>query len=154
MSRHWKYLKYLLRHKLYVYLAGRELGLSRLQLLLHDWQKLAPQEWLPYVRAFYGNNGTYSEKDATSVAFDYAWLHHQKLGGKHHWQYWLMVYDEGRVVPLPMPDKYRHEMLADWRGAGRALGKPDTTGWYQANAQNMQLHPETRRWIEQQLGLA
>jgi hypothetical protein len=51
-----------------------------------------------------------------------------------------------------MPDKYRREMLADWRGAGRALGKPDTQAWYAANRDKMKLHPETRAWIEQQLG--
>lgn len=56
-------------------------------------------------------------------------------------------------VPLPMPDCYRREMLADWRGAGLALGKPDTRGWYLANRENIQLHPETRAWVEEQLGV-
>lgn len=53
--------------------------------------------------------------------------------------------------PDPMPDVYRREMLADWRGAGRALGFPDTTGWYEKNRDKMMLHPKTRAWIESQL---
>ena len=51
-----------------------------------------------------------------------------------------------------MPDKYRREMLADWMGAGRALGKPNTLEWYTANQGKITLHPETRQWIEEQLG--
>lgn len=58
------------------------------------------------------------------------------------------------LTPKPMPDKYRREMLADWRGAGRALGKPDTKAWYLANKDKMMLHPETRAWIESALDVA
>ena len=46
------------------------------------------------------------------------------------------------------------EMLCDWRGAGKAQGYGDNTDkWYQANKGKMQLHPETRGWVEQQLGV-
>lgn len=101
--KHWEYLKYVARHKLYVYQAGRELGVGRLQLLIHDWHKITPGEWSPYVQKFYG--GRYpTEADALmvyplyigptkeSVAqdFDLAWLKHQKRG-KHHWQWWIGV---------------------------------------------------------------
>lgn len=56
-------------------------------------------------------------------------------------------------VALPMPHRYRKEMLADWIGAGRALGKPNTWEWYNSNKRNIQLHPETREWVENQLSL-
>jgi hypothetical protein len=56
---------------------------------------------------------------------------------------------------LPMPDRYRREMLADWRGAGRAIsGKDDTLAWYMKNRKRLMLHPDTRNWIEWQLGVA
>lgn len=58
-----------------------------------------------------------------------------------------------RVKVLPMPDQFRKEMLADWRGAGRAQRTPDTTAWYVANKDKMILHPETRAWVEFQLGI-
>lgn len=54
-------------------------------------------------------------------------------------------------VTMPMPDSDRKEMLADWRGAGRALGKPNTWEWYKANKNNIALHPETRQWVEDEL---
>lgn len=54
---------------------------------------------------------------------------------------------------LDMPNVYRREMLADWHGAGKALGKPDTAGWYESRKDKIQLHPETRAWIEKQFAL-
>jgi len=47
-----------------------------------------------------------------------------------------------------MPEQYLREMLADWRGAGRAYGNPDTAGWYLKNREQIQLHPASRAWIE------
>jgi hypothetical protein len=58
------------------------------------------------------------------------------------------------VKALEMPSVYRKEMLADWRGAGRAIsGKDDTKNWYTNNRLKMVLGPDTRRWIEEQLGV-
>lgn len=39
-------------------------------------------------------------------------------------------------------------MIADWMGAGRALGKPDTALWYAQNYDKIKLHPETRTLID------
>ena len=90
------------------------------------------------------------------AAFDGAWNHHQKRN-KHHWQRWLLTLDsartDGKLFPVPMPDRYRREMLADWRGAGRAYGNPNTAEWYMKNRDQMQLHPQTREWVEAELGL-
>lgn len=118
-----------------------------------------------------------------AYAFDRAWLHHQREND-HHWQHWLatewartraftydvLFKDDGtkvclgnnawgdlpmpNFVPLPMPDACREEMLADWRGAGRAVGRPDTAAWYRKNRDNINLHPETRAWVEDRLGVA
>jgi hypothetical protein len=44
--------------------------------------------------------------------------------------------------------------VADWTEAGRALGKPDTHGWYEANKDKMQLHPATRQLVERLLEAA
>ncbi len=167
MRRHIEYLKYVLRHKFYVFQAGLKLGVPIWRLALHDWTKFTPAEWWPYVEYFYTdkrqtewfeNDGTMGEASLPYGAyvgerFNFAWNHHQKRND-HHWQYWLLMEDNGNQFPLPMSDVCRREMLADWIGAGRALGKPDTRAWYQDNLQKMKLHPETRLWIERQLGCA
>lgn len=155
LASHWAYLRYVLRHKWYVFRAACDLGIPWLG-IIHDWTKFLPSEWFPYVRFFYRDGrkretlGSYSADAIQDGDFELAWNHHQKAN-KHHWQYWIRFGDDGTVLTIPMPDKYRREMLADWRGAGRALGKPDTGAWYRANADKMRLHDDTRRWIEAQL---
>lgn len=146
------YLSYIIRHKWYVFVECCKLGIPW-QGITHDLSKLLPREFKPYVRYFTLPRFTGlepSEKDR--AAFDLAWNYHEKAN-RHHWQYWVLVtdQDEPRLRPQPMPHKYRLEMLADWRGAGRALGKPDTAAWYLENIDNIILHPETRKWVEEEL---
>lgn len=157
--KHAKYLRYLLRHKWFVFVAACRLGIPWLG-AIHDWSKFRPSEWRPYAEFFYGEGrnirsrrdatGYYKPTDTGDAAFDFAWLLHQKRN-KHHWQWWVLPEDEGGLKVLPMPDRYRREMLADWRGAGAAQGTPDAAKWYAANKDKMRLHPETRTWIEAQL---
>ena len=150
MKDHIAYLKYVLKHKYFVLVAGRKLGMSYWQGITHDWSKFLPSEWLPYVKCFYAPDGT--KRYAGSPAFDSAWNHHQKIQ-PHHWQYWLLRYDNGETYSLPMPDKYIREMVADWKGAGRAItGKDDVLEWYEKHQDNMALHPETRSKVETLLG--
>lgn len=88
---YWTYLKYVIRHKYYVFIACRALGVPLWQALIHDWSKLLPSEFIPYARYFYGFRGM---KDAkTKAAFDRAWLLHQNRN-PHHWQYWLLQEDD------------------------------------------------------------
>lgn len=54
MQKHWRYLKYVIRHKWFVLLAGLTLGVPLRQLLVHDWSKFLPCEWFPYASFFYG----------------------------------------------------------------------------------------------------
>lgn len=156
MMPHLRYLRYVLRHKWFVLLACRRLGVPLRQAVLHDWSKFLPVEWFPYVRFFYGPrpirrdaSGYY---DAASVGggFDRAWLHHQHCNA-HRWQHWLLHQDDGTARALPMPERFAREMVADWIGAGRAQGKPDTRGWYAANKDRLLLHPDTRRYVERLL---
>ena len=150
MKRHWVYFKYVLKHKWFVFLAGRKLKVPLWCLLLHDWDKFTPGMWIPYARTFRKPNG--EEQYEPSEEFYSAWNGHEKRN-KHHWQYWVLLKDSGELVPLPIPDKHRREMLADWIGAGMALGKPDTKQWYLDNHSKMHIHDDTRLWIEKQLSI-
>lgn len=157
----WQYLKQVLRHKWFTFLECRKLEIPLLG-LVHDWTKFLLSEFVPYARHFYGNYPDRHEnawvsayytgptKQSVKCQFDEAWLHHQKRN-KHHWQYWVLIEDDSGIMGrkgLPMPDRYRCEMLADWRGAGRAYGNPDTKAWYLKHRDRMLLHSETRAWLE------
>jgi len=57
MFRVFRYLKYLIRHKWFVFRAGLKLKVSIWRLLIHDWTKFLPSEFFPYLRKFYGPVG-------------------------------------------------------------------------------------------------
>ena len=158
MTAYLKYLSYVLRHKWFVFLSCCRMGIPW-QGIIHDISKFYPWQWFPYVHAFYGkkpnprdNSGYYDAAKIGNDPFLIAWLDHIHRN-KHHWQWWVLQHDDGGKSVFDMPLKYRREMLADWIGAGRAQGKPDTKAWYEANKDKMQLHPETRKWIEMVLGV-
>jgi hypothetical protein len=122
----------------------------------HDWHKFLPDEWFPYAEFFYGfpetPKGSYGERPPkVKKAFLIAWLKHQHRG-RHHWQYWVLRKDDGEIEVFEMPDKYVREMIADWRGAGRAItGKKGAKEWYENNKENIKLHPWTRMVVETHL---
>ena len=159
MKAHLRYFWYIVRHKWFVFIECCKLGIPWLG-IVHDWSKFLPSEWIPYVNHFYGEGKSredageyYDAANTGSDTFDYAWLYHQHRN-KHHWQYWMLPQDDDEDKLLQMPDKYRREMLADWRGAGRAItGIDNTPRWYLNHKDKMQLHSDTRAWIERQLGI-
>lgn len=155
MKAHLAYLNYVLRHKWFVFLACLRLQVPLWPAIIHDWTKFLPIEWNPYVRAFYHPDGTPRQRRDSSGAydpakvssdFDRAWLHHQR--NPHHWQAWVLVGSSGVLKPLPMPEPYIREMIADWIGAGQAQGQSNPQSWYQKNGSSMILHPETRTRVE------
>ena len=140
---HAQYASYVARHKWFVFVAGLRVRAPLWRLLIHDWSKLTPAEWGPYVRTFY------AKERARPGEFDAAWLHHQHRN-PHHWQHWLLQEDDGDLKTLRMPDGLVREMVADWMGAGRAItGCWDVASWYAKNAHKIKLHPEVRAMVEE-----
>lgn len=152
MNKHLKYLKYVLKHKWYVFRECLKYGLIW-QGVIHDWQKFTPVEWNAYAWTFYGPWNYNDRPDWLKESFDVAWLHHQHYG-PHHWQYWVLREDSGNIKLIRIPEKYLKEMISDWRGAGRAItGEDNTKGWYIDNMDKIKLHPESKAWVEKELGL-
>lgn len=156
-----KYLKYLIRHKYYVMVECFKNGLYW-RGMMHDLSKFKSSEFVPYANFFYGKEkkrdktGYYKPTDTGDKDFDFAWLLHQKVN-RHHWQFWMLPEDEGGVKILEMEYPYWLEMICDWVGAGKAQGfyspkndrYKETRAWYAKNKDKMQLHPKTRKYIEQ-----
>lgn len=151
---HWKYLKYLLRHKWFVLAASVKLRVSLWRMLKHDWHKFLPGEWSPYVAYFYGPTVALKDSEPddyrywcargpVEAAFNRAWNLHQKRAD-HHWQFWVLLKDDGSTVVLEMPEAAIREMVADWYGAGRAItGKWEAPKWFLKNHERMKLAPNT-----------
>lgn len=123
MSAHLKHLRYVLIHKWFVFIYCLEYGLIW-RGIKHDWTKFLPSEWFPYVDFFYrgepsSRTGAAQPKKATPE-FEVAVNHHLHRND-HHWAYWVRLGDDGTVLALPMPDKCRKEMMADWLGVAAIL---------------------------------
>ncbi|VBB06295.1 Hypothetical protein LUCI_1524 [Lucifera butyrica] len=152
------YLRYAVFHKWYVFLEAWKLGIVW-RGLLHDWSKFSWQEWRPRVAAL----ARRQRQDIYTPEFfapgnvedelALSWLRHYHRN-PHHWQWWIVVLDGGQQKVLPMTDEYRREMLADWRAVSRMPDRMAMVPWYLLNREKIILHPETRQWVEKQLGLS
>jgi hypothetical protein len=153
MNKYFHYLWYVLRHKYYVLIECWRYGLYW-RGIKHDFSKLWPSELIPYAHFFNGqilkrrsDSGYYKPTDTGDANFDHAWFLHQKRND-HHWQWWVFPDDVEGVKIKPMSKEARLEMWCDWRGAGRAQGTPDTAKWWLLNNKKLQIHPETREWVD------
>ena len=157
-----KYLLYVVKHKWFVFIECAKLRHPLLG-ILHDWSKFRPSEFIPYARYFYGEYPSVKEiygdarfhislfQEDIEQRFDKAWLLHIHRN-KHHWQYWILQEDDGPKKLIPIPPKYLLEMIADWRGAGKAInGKDNTLEWYEQNKDIIQLRKINRIFVEQNL---
>lgn len=160
MIKYYKsYFKYYIKHKYYVAVEcfkRKQYWLG----IVHDISKLYPSELKHSVYWFnspMGINHNYppsimsDEHIKLSTNYDYAWLHHQKRN-KHHWQYWVLQEDEGKMKLLDIPMKYRIEMLCDWIGANKACKNPKSVyQWYMDNKNIILINKKTKNWIIKEL---
>ena len=164
MKKLLKYLSYVIKHKFYVGVFLFNEGYYW-QALTHDISKF---RWFPfktYANYFYGerepegDSETGYSKPITTIDkdFDMAWLLHQKIN-PHHWQFWILLEDDGGIKMIDMPKKYWKEMICDWYGASIATGKSNfsnyrsnTKRWYIAHRDIIKLSDQTRKEVDWEL---
>ena len=115
----------------------------------HDESKSKSDEFDAYCNYFYPSED--NKKD--SKAFDYAWLLHQKRN-PHHWQYWILIRDEGELMAMDMPFEYVCEMLCDWSSFQYTRPGSTANNWYNKNKNKMILSDNTRKEVERLLSIA
>jgi hypothetical protein len=144
---YWRYLKYVFRHKWYVLLECKKLNMLWVG-IVHDLSKFSIAEWKAYAEWFQSDQGhkfkgESPEHERMKAAFQKAWEHHWK-NNQHHWEYWVVNWTEG--LCNEMPKNYVIEMVADWKGTGRAQGHgDDVVEWFEKNQGRLKLHPAT--WV-------
>ena len=155
-----RYLSYVLRHKWFVFVECCRFGIPWLG-VIHDWKKFTPRSFCVYANHFYGDGqkdqsqkrdstGYYKPYNTGDKDFDMeVWKHCRDH--KHHWQYWIKPMDGGGCEPLPIPLKYRKEMLADWIGAGKAQGTTNTKEWWLNNSYKLQLNITVKTWLHKRI---
>jgi len=144
-----KYAKLTVKHKWFVLVAGRKLGVSYWRLLKHDLSKFGVKEIFAYGRQFFGDR-------SDAGGFAKAWLHHQNHND-HHWEYWVSRSGHNKIsesssFPMIMSEQAMLEMIADWMGASRAYegSWPNVFNWlwYNKNFSKILLNMNTRSDVE------
>lgn len=114
----------------------------------HDMSKYEKLEWVPYRDYFYGDD---QESKTINDNFDLAWNLHQKRN-PHHWQYWVLIKDSGRMVALDIPMIFIIEMLCDWHSFSAQNKESTAKAFYEENKHKMILSDNTRSIIDTLLG--
>ncbi|NQU12663.1 MAG: hypothetical protein HQ561_00880 [Desulfobacteraceae bacterium] len=116
--------------------------------ILHDLSIFRSSEFFSYARFFHAKNRTsnYRQSDEIDSDFQKGRCHHKKRN-KHHWNYWVSVTRKNKIQPIPMPEKYVKQMIADWRGISRKFGGT-AREYYEKNRDFMILQRETIGVIE------
>lgn len=132
-------LKTICMHKYYLFVSGRELGVSTWRIIKHDWSKLTPLEFWEYTKKF-------KLGIDDPCGWSAAWQHHIAHNDHHieHWTQrallngWLGPSINPKVVEeygCWMPDEAIRETIADWVAASLAYsGEHPVAGkWMWAN---------------------
>lgn len=141
-------------HKWHVFRVALTLGVPLPQAILHDMSKFRPCEWFGYARYLVHWRKHHHQENCFDLydrpeEIEFARNHHYKRN-PHHYEYWV-VHKPSQDPPLyalRIPERYVREMVADWIGAGRAQGYPDTRAWYAKHKDKLLLHPKTRLLVE------
>lgn len=145
---YWQYLKELLVHKWLILTTGRWAGVPFWRLVIHDWSKFMPVEFLNYARFKYGIKSI--------DEWAKAWLHHLQHSS-HHPEHWILPWlgDPGyyeeigqdiarSIVCLPMPELDVREMIADLMATSKQrTGSYNIDKWLNENGPDMYFHPDT-----------
>ena len=122
--------------------------------LRHDLSKYTPTEFVPGVKYYTGKRSP-NEGEREEYGYSKAWMHH-KGRNRHHYEYWLdyaATGKRGEIIPVPMPDRYIAEMLADRIAASKIYSGNSYTDdaplkYYLKGSEHAPLHPYTREILE------
>ncbi len=146
---YWKQLKSLFFHKWYVFKVGLMIGgIPLWRLIIHDWSKFAPVEFINYSRYKFGIKSIDS--------WGRAWLHHLHHN-PHHPEHWLLTWRGDPdfyngigqsvalfVTVLAIPETYVREMVTDMMATSKEITDSyDIADWLNENGPKMLLHDDT-----------
>jgi hypothetical protein len=157
MSKSLSHFKTITYHKYLVAKGCFRVGLYR-QGILHDLSKYSPTEFRVGAKYFQGTRSP-NNAEREEIGCSTAWLHH-KGRNKHHFEYWFdySLEHPGRLMPVPMPDRYIAEMLMDRIAACKVYGGKqytDQSPWLYykkgPDKADVLIHPKTKEKLERLL---
>ena len=123
--------------------------------LTHDLSKYARVEFSTGVRYYQGTRSP-NTAEREEKGWSEAWMHH-KGRNRHHWEYWTDLDMKTKAyAPVPMPQKYLAEMVADRIAAckiyqGERYTDASAYDYYERSRGHILIHPETGELIGEML---
>ena len=115
-----KHFKTILKHKIIVGTLCIRCGFIW-RGLMHDNSKFSPIEFFSGAK-YYQGTGSPINAEKKALGYSRGWQHH-KGRNPHHWEYWIDNVGTRANDPIKMPFKYVIEMLCDYIGAGKEIGR-------------------------------
>lgn len=140
MSKFFKHLKLITRHKLVVFKLCCKIG-EPWRGFMHDFSKYSPTEFFESVK-YYNGKMSPIEVCRREIGYSKAWLHH-KGRNRHHYEYWV---DNKSPNSTPIvPYKYAAEMICDKLAAGIIYAGKDWTpdlelNYYMKERENIKIN--------------
>ena len=119
--------------------------------LTHDLSKFSPSEFLTGIHYYQGTRSP-NTAEREERGWSEAWMHH-KGRNRHHWEYWTDLDQKTRTyAPVPMPQKYLAEMVADRIAAcktyeGSSYTDASALRYLERSNESRLMHPETTRTL-------
>lgn len=115
-----------------------------LNILLHDDTKTVPSEYKAFDEYYCGKH-----TKNTMQNYRMAYLEHVHRN-QHHWQYWILINDDGTKVNMDMPYEYIIEMICNWWARSWEEGDPYLIfTWYEENKSKIKLSKRTKDTVEE-----
>lgn len=147
------YFKKLIKHKIQFYKESRKFKGLFIQAIFHDitkfskdefsgfaWKECAPKQISEELLKIIGLHNICISRERVEELYKIAVKHHYEHN-KHHWQYW-----KGEI----MPEKYVKEMICGWIIECKE-NNIQVKDYYYNNKHTMNLHDETKIFIEKNL---
>lgn len=143
LADYWDYGKDVIRHKIDVYKAGRELSVPRTKLLVHDIDKFFPKMFMRYAEWFYGPEG---KKGTKNPKLKKEW---RDMVKKHYTRSAHHATRVGKTKNVVT----ELESLADWysaqrRSSGYKPGFPTFRTWLDKNVDRYNISDEARSIVK------
>lgn len=114
-----------------------------LNILLHDDTKTVPSEYQAFDEYYYGEHTKFTVQN-----YRLAYLEHIHRN-PHHWQYWILINDDGTKINMDMPYEYIIEMICNWWARSWEEGDPYLIfAWYEENKSKIKLSKRTKDTVE------
>lgn len=146
-------IRAIFRHKWLVLVAGWKLDIPIIRLIFHDLSLFLPGHFRILRNYVKRRQLSYHNLKEQALITDIDRKYYFHINRRpHHWQYWVLIGDDGTVTAQYIPEDDTDEMIADWMAYAREkTGEWDPYAYIDAQKNIFIIHPDTWNYIHTKL---